>query len=97
MNIAPAPVLQMWVVYRNAADFPDKVMARLHHIEAGRTLPTDQTIVPQLKAGRRTLSADECRVLELIEVRDAIRRAMPGAFRLDRDADDEPQIVEVWL
>ena len=77
-------MMRQWVVYERPKDYPDKYVVRGVTIRPGQLSPDrDPTFVGNT----------------LDEARAAIM-ALPGAhnlIRLARFAEDEPQIVEVWL
>jgi hypothetical protein len=77
----PRTVLEMFVVYERPRDYPDKFVLRRWWI--GK-VPGEPTPDPEW--------------FYLADTLDEIRDHVPThCVRLERDANDEPQIVEVWI
>lgn len=76
---------QMWVVYDHPRDHPDAYVARRWTAVRGQPLATGDIIKsPDLEWVRRG-------------VRGHLELAGISPVRLDRQTNDEPQILEVWL
>jgi hypothetical protein len=76
-----ATVMEMFVIYERPRDYPDKFVVRRWLIG----------VVP----GVPTADADW---FHLADTLDGVRAQVPPhCVRLERDTDDEPQIVEVWI
>jgi len=75
--------VEHWVIYFNPQDHPDKYVVRKWIITGGPDgiKPDDISQV--------------CDTLEL--ARDVVAYHYPGAYRLDRQVDDDPVIVETWI
>jgi len=74
--------LRLYTVYWNPRDYPNRDVVRGFTIYGGSVVAD----VDALYIGE-TLSGG----------RHAILRALPGAVRLNRNMQDEAQILEVWL
>jgi hypothetical protein len=73
--------LEIFTIYERPADYPAQYVVRRWRIVAGVNDP-----VPDLDAFAVAMS------------RDAARAAIPaGRVRLERSANDEPQILESWV
>ena len=76
-----ATEMEMFVVYARPRDYPDKFVVRRWWI--GRT------------PGEPEADADWFRLADTLE---EVRAHIPAwCVRLERDPNDEPQIVECWL
>lgn len=77
----PESILPQWVVYDHPTDFPSKWVVRRWTIGPG------------------VMNCDS--EVHLFDSLDAARAHVfgvyPGAYRLDRQPDDDPNICEVWL
>lgn len=74
--------LPTWTIYWSPDDYPGRFVLRPHYVECGGE-PT------------RRITPGEAQVFEDL---DSARAAVPpGLYRLDRDRDDHPSVVETWL
>lgn len=86
-----ADILTIWTVTTGTKDFGSRFVARPHFV--GHTREAHRGIserrVAETFASARYLIADTL---------EDLRRLLPaGLFRMDRDRDDEPVIVETWF
>ena len=75
------PVMQQWVIYDHPRDFPNNIVVRHWLIWRGGEIS----------------ATDEVWLRDDVEgARDVIRANFPDGYRLARQPDDDPTIVEVW-
>ena len=90
--------LRMWTVYDRPKDFPDAIVARLHEVDAGGSVPTSVTIRASVYEDEVHLF-DEWRDRLLDRIRLAIQNhdRYPMHVRIARSPEDDIKIVETWL
>jgi hypothetical protein len=74
-------MMQQWVIYDHPADFPEHYVVRCWIIGAGEWWHT----------GEAWLRPD------LESAREVIAGNYPDGYRLDRQPEDDPVVVEVWI
>lgn len=74
--------LRLFTVYEDPKDYPGQIVVRGFTIQQHDVRPDKEA----LYVGPDIMAARE----KIIEVH-------PGAYRLNRQPGDEPQIVEVWI
>lgn len=76
-------VLSTWTIYNHPPDAPNSIVLRRWSVVRGSTEP-----VPD----------DRAALFDTVEeARDWLDRFHPGLYRMERQADDDPTIVETWL
>jgi hypothetical protein len=74
-------VMTQYVIYHDTTDHPGKYVVRKWTVGPDGAKPDDL--------------AQVCDTLPL--ARDVVAYHFPGAFRLDRNLEDDPVIVETWV
>jgi hypothetical protein len=74
-------MMEMFVVYERPRDYPDKFVVRRWWIGTG--------------SGKPEADQDWFYLGKTLE--DVRAQVPEGCFRLNRDPNDEPQIVEFWI
>lgn len=74
--------MELWTIYSKPNDFPEHYVARRLLINAH---------------GAVFVAASALVSAELEHLRAELARLRPGLHRVERQADDDPVIVEVWL
>ena len=74
-------VLNIWTVFFNTTDYPNQHVARRFELDK----PTPDHCVGTIQQVRAWIMAD------------AIAKGTGAPYRMERDPNDEPTIVEVWV
>jgi hypothetical protein len=76
-------VLSMYVVYFNPSDFPGKYVIRRHWVDKGP---------PRIRHDQEPAAVED--------TLQGVRKKVPNIeyyVRLERDPEDDPSIVEIWI
>lgn len=73
--------VEQWVIYDHPADHPAWMVVRRWTIFDGRICPDAEAFL----------------CLDLEEARKVVADNYPSAYRLDRQPNDDPTIIEVWI
>lgn len=73
--------MEQWVIYDHPSDFPEHYVVRCWVVSARGAGHTGEAWLRDSLDGAREVIAGNC----------------PGGYRLPRQPDDDPVIVEVWV
>lgn len=73
--------MEQWVIYDNPSDFPGQIVVRRWLIGPGTVEPTPHVSL--------------CTTID--QARNVVQANYPSGYRLPRQQDDDPCIVEVWI
>jgi hypothetical protein len=89
----------LWTIYRRPSDYPNSIVARLFLIEADGPKMTNRIINAQVDADVANVVFNDIadRLLEKVRTLIGTDKDYPAYYRMARDAEDDPTIIEVWL